>query len=80
MKQHFAITAQQVVQDCETREEETNEVKPTQVLKLAPKAVPGYRRGRGKPNKSTHLTELKRNSWNVGRTRQVGLVGQSIRL
>lgn len=39
MKQHFAITAQQVVQDCETREKETNEVIPTQVLKLAPKAV-----------------------------------------
>lgn len=39
MKQHFAITAQQVVQDCETREEETNEVIPTKVFKLAPKAV-----------------------------------------
>lgn len=71
MKQHFAITAQQVVQACETREEETNEVIATHVLTLAPKAV-----SRLQARKSTHLTELERNSWNLGRTRQLGLVGR----
>lgn len=56
---------------------ETNEVNTyTTAQAGCPKQLPAYRPGSGDPNKASGLTDLKRNSWNLGR--QLELVGQSI--
>lgn len=61
---------------------ETNEVTPTQSLELiAPPAKEflGYSLEGGTQTKPSSLAELKRNGLNLGRLRQVELMGQSFR-